>query len=93
MQTLREWIRRMATRASGPGGGNSILRSILPGRSNAESRISVWEGCLSGDKLADKKNILGGGQTLVQKLATRTYSVGRHDDLDVLRRFKSVELI
>jgi hypothetical protein len=39
--TLREWIRRMLTRASGPGGGNSIFRSIRPGRSSAESRISA----------------------------------------------------
>jgi hypothetical protein len=38
--TLREWIRRMATRASGPGGGNSILRSMRPGRRSAESRMS-----------------------------------------------------
>lgn len=31
----------MVTRASGLGGGNSILRSIRPGRSKAESRISI----------------------------------------------------
>lgn len=30
----------MLTRASGPGGGNSILRSIRPGRRRAESSIS-----------------------------------------------------
>ena len=39
--TLREWIRRMLTRASGPGGGNSIFRSIRPGRNNAESKMSA----------------------------------------------------
>lgn len=39
-QTFREWMRRIATRASGPGGGNSIFRSIRPGRSNAASKIS-----------------------------------------------------
>mmetsp|Transcript_2368 Transcript_2368/g.6453 ORF Transcript_2368/g.6453 Transcript_2368/m.6453 type:complete len:241 (-) Transcript_2368:588-1310(-) len=37
----REWIRRMSRRASSFGLGNSILRSIRPGRRRAESRMSI----------------------------------------------------
>ena len=44
IHTFREWIRRIDTRASGPGGGNSILRSIRPGRSRAESKMSMTCG-------------------------------------------------
>src|SRR5258708_38714417 len=36
--TLREWMRRMVVRASGPGGGNSIFRSIRPVRSKVRAR-------------------------------------------------------
>lgn len=42
-RTFREWIRKMATRASGPGGGNSIFLSMRPGRSNAASKMSNSE--------------------------------------------------
>mmetsp|Transcript_6648 Transcript_6648/g.18018 ORF Transcript_6648/g.18018 Transcript_6648/m.18018 type:complete len:256 (-) Transcript_6648:457-1224(-) len=38
---LREWIRRMSARASSLGLGNSILRSMRPGRKSAESRMSM----------------------------------------------------
>mmetsp|Transcript_23791 Transcript_23791/g.60255 ORF Transcript_23791/g.60255 Transcript_23791/m.60255 type:complete len:298 (-) Transcript_23791:371-1264(-) len=38
---LREWMRRMSARASSFGFGNSILRSMRPGRSSAESRMSM----------------------------------------------------
>mmetsp|Transcript_3192 Transcript_3192/g.9950 ORF Transcript_3192/g.9950 Transcript_3192/m.9950 type:complete len:221 (-) Transcript_3192:458-1120(-) len=37
----REWMRRMSRRASSFGLGNSILRSMRPGRSSAESRMSM----------------------------------------------------
>mmetsp|Transcript_56476 Transcript_56476/g.129690 ORF Transcript_56476/g.129690 Transcript_56476/m.129690 type:complete len:324 (+) Transcript_56476:337-1308(+) len=37
---LREWIFRMSSRASSLGLGNSILRSMRPGRSSAVSRMS-----------------------------------------------------
>ena len=40
MFTFREWMRRIETRASGPGGGNSIFRSMRPGRRSAGSKIS-----------------------------------------------------
>mmetsp|Transcript_19040 Transcript_19040/g.55985 ORF Transcript_19040/g.55985 Transcript_19040/m.55985 type:complete len:281 (-) Transcript_19040:448-1290(-) len=38
---LREWMRRISARASSLGLGNSILRSIRPGRRSAESRMSM----------------------------------------------------
>mmetsp|Transcript_4966 Transcript_4966/g.16635 ORF Transcript_4966/g.16635 Transcript_4966/m.16635 type:complete len:248 (-) Transcript_4966:503-1246(-) len=38
---LREWMRRMSARASSLGLGNSILRSMRPGRRRAESRMSM----------------------------------------------------
>lgn len=38
---LREWMRKIETRASGPGGGNSIFRSMRPGLRSAESRMSI----------------------------------------------------
>mmetsp|Transcript_396 Transcript_396/g.1063 ORF Transcript_396/g.1063 Transcript_396/m.1063 type:complete len:253 (-) Transcript_396:482-1240(-) len=38
---LRLWILRMSARESSEGLGNSILRSMRPGRSNAESRMSM----------------------------------------------------
>lgn len=39
--THLEWILRISTRAASLGLGNSILRSILPGRSSAASRMSM----------------------------------------------------
>jgi hypothetical protein len=39
--TFLEWILRMVILASGFGGGNSIFRSMRPGRSKAESRMSI----------------------------------------------------
>ena len=75
--TLREWMRRMATRASGPGGGNSILRSIRPGRKRAESRMS------------DK----GSAGVLPSRLMIRTYPICGHDDLDVLGGLEAIQLV
>jgi len=76
--TLREWIRRIDTRASGPGGGNSILRSIRPGRSSAESRISA-------------RALLKPQNGKVEK--TRTNSIRGHDDFDVFRRLEPIQLV
>jgi len=39
--TFREWIFRIVILASGLGGGNSIFRSMRPGRRRATSRIST----------------------------------------------------
>ena len=40
----------MLTLASGPGGGNSIFRSMRPGRNNAESKISIGVSVIIGDR-------------------------------------------
>jgi hypothetical protein len=59
-------MRKMVVRASGPGGGNSIFRSMRPGRNKAESRIS-------------KVDVRASFQ--ITTLHLYTYSVSRHDDL------------
>ena len=38
---FREWIFRMSNREDSLGFGNSILRSMRPGRSSAASRMSI----------------------------------------------------
>lgn len=71
-------MRKILTRASGPGGGNSILRSIRPGRRRAESKISTV--FMSVSEISAREYF-------------STYSVCRHDNLDVLRRLKTIQLV
>ena len=81
MLTFREWIRKIETRASGPGGGNSILRSIRPGRKSAESRISVYN--MSEPRASSEST----------KYGTRTNAIGGHNNLDILRCLESIQLV